>query len=608
LIGSESEAGDVEDGVERFDAVVAAAALEQARSDPELSRRLGDYVERQARLVDLQIKHFDEERRLGIGAAKRKRYADRIRNAIASAGLVVIVVSLIGLGWLVIDAACSRQVVVAPFDVAPGLAARDISGKIVAAGVLDELTRIQAVTRSSTQRARLSSAWEGNIRIEVPETGLSIGELAQTLRERFGSDVRIEGALLETPPHGLVLTVRGTGLVPRSFTGSTADLEKLTREAAECAFGQSRPALWTSYLAGNGRYAEAIAFARSAASRTGPVDRARILDMWSNAVLFAGGTTQEALLLARAAVDSNPEDWGARADVQNWLLASGDEERAWRSGQEMLHLAGGRPGRAPEIAYNYVDLVSWNLPPALAAIVADMAGTAGAGTNFGPQWAFVPVFKAQLHDPDGAELALDTAYYDGADEANQLAGRWAAAMIADERGQVTIAAQERRKATASANTLLFSTYPALTCFAAAAFERAGLSAEADHALAAAGSANFVDCLRFRADILDARGDWLGAQKAYAQAVALAPDLPAPYYSWGMALNRHADPVGAASKLRDANQRGPHWADPLKAWGDVLTKQGKPKEALAKDDEALKYAFKWKQLKDAHEAIAQTKDS
>ena len=113
----------------------------------------------------------------------------------------------------------------------------------------------------------------------------------------------------------------------------------------------------------------------------------------------------------------------------------------------------------------------------------------------------------------------------------------------------------------------------------------------------------MDCFRFRADILDGRGDWPGAQKAYADAVALAPDLPAAYYSWGVALAKHGNLDGAAAKLKDANQKGPHWADPLKAWGDVLVKQGKTKDALVKYDEALKYAPNWQQLKAAREAAA-----
>jgi tetratricopeptide (TPR) repeat protein len=144
-------------------------------------------------------------------------------------------------------------------------------------------------------------------------------------------------------------------------------------------------------------------------------------------------------------------------------------------------------------------------------------------------------------------------------------------------------------------------YPGYNCWIAPTEEAAGHPDKADAVLKAAGT--FVDCYRFRADSLDGRGDWVGAQKAYAEAVALAPHLPAPYYSWGLALARHGDLVGAETKLKTANQRGPHWADPLKAWGDVLVKQGNTKDALAKYDEALKYAPNWKQLKEARESVA-----
>jgi tetratricopeptide (TPR) repeat protein len=128
---------------------------------------------------------------------------------------------------------------------------------------------------------------------------------------------------------------------------------------------------------------------------------------------------------------------------------------------------------------------------------------------------------------------------------------------------------------------------------------AGPPEKADAVLKSGGT--FVDCYRFRADILDGRGDWAGAQQAYAQAVALAPDLPAGYYSWGVALARHGDLTGAMAQLKNASHRGPHWADPLKAWGDVLEKQGHTREALVKYDEALKYAPNWTALKDARAA-------
>ena len=65
-----------------------------------------------------------------------------------------------------------------------------------------------------------------------------------------------------------------------------------------------------------------------------------------------------------------------------------------------------------------------------------------------------------------------------------------------------------------------SFYLGNNCWIALVEEAVGHPDKADAILTSAGT--FVDCYRFRADILDSRGDWPGAQKAYADAVALAP--------------------------------------------------------------------------------------
>jgi tetratricopeptide (TPR) repeat protein len=138
------------------------------------------------------------------------------------------------------------------------------------------------------------------------------------------------------------------------------------------------------------------------------------------------------------------------------------------------------------------------------------------------------------------------------------------------------------------------------CSLARVAEASGRPAEAD---ALRRSDRAVDCFRYLGDILDGRNDWTGAQQAYANAVTLAPDWPAGYFSWGAALARHGDLDEAIAKLKAANRRGTHRADPLKAWGDVLVKQGHMKDALTKYDEALKNAPNWAQLKEACEALA-----
>jgi hypothetical protein len=63
------------------------------------------------------------------------------------------------------------------------------------------------------------------------------------------------------------------------------------------------------------------------------------------------------------------------------------------------------------------------------------------------------------------------------------------------------------------------------CWLAPVAEVADHPDEADALL----TGTFVDCCRFRGDILNGRGGWMGAQKAYSDAVTLAPDLPPGYY-------------------------------------------------------------------------------
>ena len=217
---------------------------------------------------------------------------------------------------------------------------------------------------------------------------------------------------------------------------------------------------------------------------------------------------------------------------------------------------------------------------------------AGAGTRWHAAGPAIADIQARLHDPEAADLALKTTKEDPHDPTIAAMTHFVRGRLAAEAGDAATGCDRNGGVRqAYADPAVSSNNPGYNCWIAPAEEAAGHPDKADAVLKTGGT--FVDCYRFRADILDGRGDWTGAQKAYAEAVALAPDLPAAYYSWGVALAKHGDLAGAEAKLKDANQRGPHWADPLKAWGDVLVKQGKPKEALAKYDEALKYAPNWK---------------
>jgi tetratricopeptide (TPR) repeat protein len=614
ILGDDEDKPDVEapDTLAGADAFAAAVAAKLAGSDPEVARETAAFLRDQSRLINVQAAHLQDEHAARLqylrGQAREvdiRRLGLRLRVGFQL--FVALLATAIGIGLVVMvrDAVTSRQVVVEPFRIPSTLAALGIDGAIVGSGLLDELGRLQDATRSTSAARGLTGAWSGNIKLDVPDTGISLGEISRLLRERFGHDVRIDGDLVGTPAGGLSLTVRGNGVPPKTIEGSATDLRKLTVAAAEYVYSKSQPARWASYLNTHGRYEESIAFCKSAVGSAEPADRATLLTRWAVAVENSGGSVREALGLERAAAKLQPDNWIAHNNVQNDLMALADEEGAWQAGEEMRKFAGGRPGRAPETYYQNWDYLTWNLETWLASALVDAEANAGAGTQIisaGPNIADV---ELRLHDPEAADLALKTATEDPDDLPGNALTHHVRGRMALESGDFATANVELEAyGVAFANPAVSSQNPGYHCWIAPAEEAAGHPDKADALLKSAGT--FVDCYRFRADILDGRGNWPGAQKAYAEAVALAPDLPAAYYSWGVALARHGDLSGAETKLIDANQRGPHWADPLKAWGDVLLKQGNTKEALAKYDEALKYAPNWKQLKEAREAASKHK--
>jgi hypothetical protein len=183
LLGADSELPAEASAPEtQLDPTAAALAAEAAKSDPELAEKACAYFEKQSHLVEVQTEHLHEQRAVNLQLLKLKRLDERLRVGLRM--FVILVATTLGIGAIMIvrDAMKSRGVVIDEFDVAPNIAAQVPSGKIVAAGLLDVLTRIQAATRSDADHRNLSNAWTGDIAIEVPETGISIGQLERVLK------------------------------------------------------------------------------------------------------------------------------------------------------------------------------------------------------------------------------------------------------------------------------------------------------------------------------------------------------------------------------------------------------------------------------------------
>ena len=588
------ESGVPQPGVSDLGLSAATLAVARRRGAGAADDRLDEVLEEQAAVLRLQKEHLHEQRELQLSRLRWGRFNDRIKAALQLMTGVIGMAIAIALGAAVGDAMRADSVVVDAFESPPALAARGLNGTVVASGVLDELQRLQDQTRVAQAKRGVRDAWSGDIKVEVPDTGVSIGEAMRDLHKWLGHETHVAGDLVQTD-QGLQLTVRGDGFQARSFSGGVNDLGKLTTQAAEYVYGEAEPYLAGSYLSGSGRDAEAVELIQSKYAVAKPSERPRLLNVWGNS-LSNLGHTQEAYDKYREATRLDPNFWIGWNNTMQGEWALGREEDLWRTGKAMEARAGrGKPGqKADETYFQDLDTITWNLSQALAALIADSEAHGGVGSSIAQNGPNTADFDARMHDRQAAELALQTV-------SNAASDPWAIAMThfvhgeeAIDRGDGPAAAREMEAfAVADRNPLINFEVPGYSCWLAKAEEMTGQLDKAVAAAAAGG--HFVDCYRFKADILDHRGDWAGAQKAYADAVALSPDLPAAWYSWGLALARHGDLADAEAKFAAASQRGPHWADPLKAWGDALATQHRLAEAEAKYAEAAKYAPKWTQL-------------
>jgi tetratricopeptide (TPR) repeat protein len=619
ILGEEDEKPEVEaaETLTSADAFAAAVAARLAGNDPGVARKTEVFLEKHAQLLEIQAEHLRSEHALRLHFLQGQSREVDIRRLglklrVGFQLLLALLAAAVAVGFIIMvrDAVTSSSVVIEPIDVAPNISAQAPSGKILAASLLDVLTNIQAANRSGAARRQLSNGWTSEISIEVPETGVSFSEIERLLKTRFGHDQHIDGDLVRTDDGGLGLTVRGSGILPRTFTDKGHDLDRLLLQAGEYVYGQSQPGLWTSYLANNNRPDDAISFAQTAYSTVSDSEKPYVLNYWASAISTKAspGAMAEALTLWKETVRLKPDYYIGYNNIMFALAGLGDEENLVKTGEQMRKVAGGRPGRAPEEMYQNYDQMLWDLPAVQSELVAELAEHNGVGTTAavgGAENLNVALIEAYMHDPDAAAFRLKTITVDPGSQPDLASIAMDRAVIAAERGDRKAAAMEWDHFTQiyKGSAEYSTNNPSTICLAAPDYELAGQSAKADAALAAVGDLHFVDCYRSRGDVLDLRGDWSGAQEWYAKAVKLAPSIPAGYYSWGMALVHHGELDAALAQFKQAHAKGPHWADPLRAWGDVLVKQDKPREAVAKYDEALKYAPNWQALKASRDAAA-----
>src|ERR1700722_17829690 len=285
MLGGEEEKPEVEaaEPLAGAEAFAAAVAAKLAGGDPEVARDTSAFLKKQAQLLETQNKHLEEEHALRLAHLRNQLREERIRRVgmrlrVGFQLFFVLVATVIGIGALLMirNAMEAHGVVIDAFQVPPDLAQRGLTGEVLAKQVLDQLTEMAAA--SSANSARPANSYSSNcgrdLKVEIPETGVSFGELSRYLHETIGHESHISGEVYETST-GITVTARAGEEPARSFDGRSGEIDQLVGKAAESIYEQTQPFRYANYLYFiRGRRDEAFPIFKRLSTGPDPVDRA----------------------------------------------------------------------------------------------------------------------------------------------------------------------------------------------------------------------------------------------------------------------------------------------------------------------------------------------
>ena len=588
------------------DPAAAALALGAAPQNERVAAKAEAYLESQRRLSDLQIarlqaqdKHFHEEAELELSHLRLRRFSGYAKAAFEfSVGLLALAL-VGGLALMVWNAAHADGLIVESFNVPPDLAARGLTGQVLAGQLTDKLSQLQADTNSNRAPKSYSNDWGDDIKVEIPETGVSIGEAYRFLRRWLGHETHVGGDVWRTPS-GLAVAARVNG-GGGAITGTEAELDGLVQKTAEDIYGRTQPYRYAVYLQRHGQAAEADAIRRKLVETGDANERAWAYFALAASEIDGGSPAEQERLLKLAAGQGHAIALGNLAVLEDALGRPELARSYYEQASARMRDGGGdiNPDSRTTLASGFLLAISQHQGD-YRAVLQGMEKLIGQrfGTISSP---YYPLAQAQLldHDRAAARKSLEnvsayTAYVRGADLRTRLATQMAVARAAEDWSAVLAAGEAMHVA--------FRAYPGEEALArtaddpqiAIAEARLGKFGDAERRVSPM-PADCYQCLRARAQIAALQGQAARSDWWFARAVASNPSMPLAEEEWGLALLKRGQPDAAIEKFKLSNTKGPHFADPLEGWGEALMARNQSHLALAKFTEANKYAPNWGRL-------------
>ena len=566
------------------------------------SRETADaFLSAQTELTRLQIEDMEREEKLRFRSARLRHLGEALKVGFELSVALIALLIAAAIASAVWNAARDNGLVVESFSVPPELADKGLTGQVVAARILDRLSALQAQTVSHRAASSYANNWGNDIKVQIPDTGISIGDFNRYLHQWLGHETHITGEIYRAPA-GLAVTARAGSTASPTFTG--ADLDKLLQQAAEAVYAQTQPYRYAVYLMNTGRAAEAKTQYDKLIATGSTLDRAWAYIGLGN-YYQTNGDTAAMLGAMHRALAIRPDFVMAYSNIAPTEGNLGHDEVSLDAERRVVELL--EHGTDPDIS---VTAAMVDLPQAQSALASDL-GDFGAQLGFDRQIEDGPDFNNQrenalqndvvaygfLHDAAGMRR-VTASFGPAADPqaAFSRLGNDAFAEYTLGHWQVMLA----RRA------MFDAALAKLGPLGRSVSERQYWPVVA-HALALAGdfaaAHRLIDktptdctiCLRARGNIDAAQKNWGGADYWFARAAAYGPSIPFVWTDWGAMLLAKGDADAAIAKFKIANRTGPHFADPLEMWGEALMKKNRSDLALAKFAQAAKYAPRWGRL-------------
>jgi len=607
-------------GSEATDPAAVSLALGAAAQNGRVAAKAEAFLEKQAALseklsvlVELQAEELRRELRLHHWSLRVQHVSGLMKLAFEIAVAFIVLAIAVLIGNAIWNAAHDRGLVIEAFQVPPDLASRGLTGEVVASQLLDRLTAMQNATNSARPPQSYANNWGNDIKVQIPDTGVSIGEFNRYLQGWLGHETLIGGEVFRSA-NGVTVTARVSGNDSVSFSGPVASLDALLQRAAEHIYEQTQPYRYASYFMGD---IVSAAGAQSNEARQvftrltvnpDPEERAWAWLGLSAIALYHDGDARGAIPELRNALSNKPGlvlalfDMAETEDFLGHSEAAFTFDRATERAFDRLS-----PGELSPRAMVFGQENAANT----ATAVGDFSGAIAAsqhGMELPPSHHSAENFRDNIcdalafeHDGKAARAALRSMPTLPASDMDDRALRLEVVFLtyvalhdwpAVAMKEPAVEKIQRTALPGFDNKSILATQ--FRPWLALAKAKLG-DISAAEAVIGTTPADCYDYVRVRGSIAALAHRSGAAAYWFAIATKQGPSLPFAYTDWGRVLMAQGDIAEAIEKFTLANAKGPHFADPIEMWGEALMQKNRSDLALAKFEEANKFAPHWGRL-------------